>query len=192
MKTTKVINLFSGPGVGKSTLAAELFFLMKKRHMDVELVREYIKDWVWDGRKPNKYDQIYILGKQSRKESLFYNKIDYVVTDSPMLLGPFYEQRNIGRSITLPSVLEFIKFAEENGVKYYNYLLERITPFNPKGRYQTEKEAKEIDVELKSWLHTINMPIRNVFVNSEERAGYVLSYLQADGSDFEGKTTDQD
>ena len=63
-----------------------------------------------------------------------------------------------------------MKLAEENGVKYYNYFLERTTPFNPKGRYETEKEAKEIDVKLKNWLHNINMPTITVCRPHEDSA----------------------
>ena len=44
----KVINLFGGPGCGKSTTAADLFARMKLRGLSVELVTEYAKDVVWD------------------------------------------------------------------------------------------------------------------------------------------------
>jgi len=40
---TKVINLFAGPGAGKSTTAAGLFAEMKRANVDVELVTEYVK-----------------------------------------------------------------------------------------------------------------------------------------------------
>jgi len=44
----KVINLFGGPGCGKSTAAAGLFHLMKSNHMSVELVNEFAKEIVWE------------------------------------------------------------------------------------------------------------------------------------------------
>ena len=47
MKTV-VINLFGGPGCGKSTIAAELFAILKKQGYEVELVTEYAKDKVWE------------------------------------------------------------------------------------------------------------------------------------------------
>ena len=42
MKTTAIINLWAGPGAGKSTLAAELFAAIKKTRRDLscELVAE--------------------------------------------------------------------------------------------------------------------------------------------------------
>ncbi len=39
--------MFGGPGTGKSTSAAGLFFKMKLAQMEVELVTEYAKDLVW-------------------------------------------------------------------------------------------------------------------------------------------------
>jgi ATP:corrinoid adenosyltransferase len=46
----KVINLWAGPGAGKSTTASGLFYLMKTADMQVELVTEYAKDMTWEGR----------------------------------------------------------------------------------------------------------------------------------------------
>ena len=45
-----VINLYGGPGTGKSTTAAHVFALLKQRDVNAELVREYAKDIVWEGR----------------------------------------------------------------------------------------------------------------------------------------------
>ena len=65
----KVINLFGGPGVGKSTTASGLFYEMKKARLEVELVTEYAKDAVWEGRTSLLDDQIYIFAKQQRRIS---------------------------------------------------------------------------------------------------------------------------
>ncbi len=46
----KVINLWAGPGAGKSTTAAGLFNLMKIRGYNVELVTEFAKEMVYEGR----------------------------------------------------------------------------------------------------------------------------------------------
>lgn len=43
----KVINLFGGAGIGKSTFAASLFAHMKQLHLNVELVQEYAKHLVY-------------------------------------------------------------------------------------------------------------------------------------------------
>ena len=53
---TQIISLHSGPGTGKSTSAAQLFAELKQRHCSVELVREYVKKWAWEGRKISGFD----------------------------------------------------------------------------------------------------------------------------------------
>lgn len=151
-KHTKVINLFGGPGVGKSTTAAELFYNIKKRHLKAELVREYVKDWAWEHRKVGQYDQIYIAGKQCRRESMLYGKVDIIVTDSPILLSPFYQDYYSHIDIVKPSILKFIDYAKTTGIKYYNYYLKRETKYDAEGRYETEEQAKELDRSLQKWL----------------------------------------
>ena len=43
-----IINFFGGPGIGKSTQSADLFSVMKKHHMDVELTFEFPKIIAWE------------------------------------------------------------------------------------------------------------------------------------------------
>lgn len=186
MKQTKVINFFAGSGAGKSTAAAALFAEMKMMGLDVELVREYVKDWAWTGRKIGPYDQLYIFGKQAHSEAEKYNILGYIVTDSPYLLGPFYEEYHTGEIITRPSALAFMKYAEAHGVSYYNFFLERTKPFNPNGRYETEDQARKIDVQLKNWLHTMNIPFTTVSVSDRERTGYILSSLGLTAAEAQG------
>ena len=91
MKTT-VINIYGAPGAGKSTLAAEIYAELNKRGESVELVREVAKEYAWTGRLPNTFEQIYITTEQMLKETALYGKVKYVVTDSPIELGDFYNQ----------------------------------------------------------------------------------------------------
>lgn len=66
-RKTTIINLYGGHGSGKSTSAAYYYYVMKKDGLNVELVRQYVKDWAWEGRKITTNDQIYFLGKQVRR-----------------------------------------------------------------------------------------------------------------------------
>jgi hypothetical protein len=40
---TVVVNLFGGPGTGKSTTASGVFYHLKRDNRNVELVQEYAK-----------------------------------------------------------------------------------------------------------------------------------------------------
>ena len=143
-----MINLFGGPGVGKSTLAAKLFHDLGLRGFSCEIVREYVKEWAWNKSKIGPFDQFYIAAKQSKLESSLYNKVEVLITDSPTLLGCFYEEFNHGNSIALPAVKLLMKRAEGHGMTYHNYIIERTLAYNQAGRYESENIALQLDQQL--------------------------------------------
>lgn len=58
------INLYAGPGAGKSTTAAMQFAKLKIAGHSIELVSEYVKAWAIAKRQVVGFDQIYLMGKQ--------------------------------------------------------------------------------------------------------------------------------
>lgn len=48
MQTKRIICLYGGPGTGKSTTCAGLFYKLKIEGYNCEMNREYIKEWVWE------------------------------------------------------------------------------------------------------------------------------------------------
>lgn len=143
-----IINLYGGPGTGKSTSAAYLYYLLKSQGKNVELVREYVKDWAWEGRIISAYDQFYMMGKQIRRESMLYGKVDYIVTDSPVLLSVYYTQTfhpgPIARG-TREAALAFYEHGANQDHKHVHVMLNRSKEYNPAGRYQSEEESRQID-----------------------------------------------
>lgn len=162
MMKTKIINLYGGPGTGKSTSAAYLYHQLKIRHINAELVREYVKEWAWDNRKISMYDQIYFLGKQSRKESMLYGKVDWIVTDCPVFMGAFYAQQYCSVSVSegiRAATLAYYRQAAEDGFEHYHVLLERNVPYQAEGRYQTESQALDMDKDLSRLLSNLKIPV---------------------------------
>ena len=153
----KVINLFAAPGTGKSTTAAGLFFLMKHAGFKVELVTEYAKQMVWDERHNIFTDQLYITAKQNRCLERLRGKVDYAITDSPLLLALIYKPDSY-----YPSFLNLLKelwFSYDN----MNFLLHRVKPYHKLGRNQTEAESDDIQKKLAlmltmSMLHYVDVP----------------------------------
>ena len=109
-------------------MAALLFAHMKMQGLHVELVREYVKLWAWSGKQVRPTDQIYLLGKQSAYESLLYGKVDYIVTDSPvMLAGAYAEWHNgeAGSYVTAAANSYYNVSASDGTVRYLDYVLHR-------------------------------------------------------------------
>ena len=150
---TTVISLLGGPGVLKSTTAAELYAKMKRKHMKVELVREVAKDYAWAGHKIGPFEQISILGEQIKRESSLYGKVDYIVTDSPVMLGAFYFEHNHKEIFMTKMVNEYYKFSRRNNVKFKNYLLPRVVKYQQDGRFENEVQAKHIDQSIEDYLN---------------------------------------
>lgn len=148
-----VINLYGGPGTGKSTIAAGIFSALKLKGINVELVTEYAKDKVWDKHEAILDNQIYIFAKQYHRLHRLRDQVDVVITDSPILLSSIYNKDRTALGTKLDElVLEAYKSFDN-----INYFLTRIREYNPKGRVQTEDEAKEVDIKVKELLNNLNM-----------------------------------
>lgn len=168
---TTIINLYGGPGTGKSTSAAFLYYLLKADNKNVELVREYVKDWAWEGRKISTYDQIYFLGKQVRRESMLYGKVDYIVTDSPVMMNLYYAQKYCTHTLAegvRSASLSFYRQAKEDGHHHIHIFLKRTKPYIAEGRYQTEAEAREIDDGIKRVLIDLKIPTIDLTTDEDQ------------------------
>jgi adenylate kinase family enzyme len=137
-----VINLFAGPGVGKSTTAARIFAELKLLGVNCEMALEFAKDKVWEESFKTMDDQIYIFGKQFHKIWRLKDKVDVIICDSPLPISIVYDKENSQAFHTL-IMEQFNKFTN------FNYLLERGSEYQTEGRLQTEEEAKEVDETVK-------------------------------------------
>lgn len=151
--STKIINIFGEPSVGKSTTSAGLFFLMKHKGMNVELVSEFAKQLVWSGRKETLEDQLYVTAKQNHKLEMLNGKVDFVISDSPLFLGILYSRRYK----RMPSFHHLIKDLF-NSYDNLNILLKRAKPYKQAGRIQTEQEAVKVRKRLIEMLDLYKIP----------------------------------
>jgi len=149
---TKVINLLGGSGCGKTTVAAGLFYEMKRNGVSCEFVQEFVKTWVYQDKVIVHADQKTILEEQYKRESVLYGKVEYIITDSPFILSPIYEKFNYELNETEDGAIQLLKNAKEQGVSHINFLLNRTIPFDHYGRYEDEETAKKIDVAVKDFL----------------------------------------
>lgn len=148
---TLVVNLLGGPGANKSTAAAGIFNALKYDGVNCELAAEFAKDLTWEERQETLKDQIYVFGKQYHRIFRLLNKVDVIITDSPILLTPIYDSKN-------RELLKQLVLTEHDSWWTYNVFLKRSKKYNPKGRNQTEDEAKQIDRVVLDFLTENNLP----------------------------------
>ena len=87
---SKLINLFGGPGIGKSSIAAGIFYKLKKQHISCNNPYEFPKTLAWDNNIPAIKDQLYVFANQHRGIAQSYGKVDYIIIDSPILFSKIY------------------------------------------------------------------------------------------------------
>ncbi len=171
---TTVVNLIAGSGVGKSTTAAGLFYHLKLKGISSELVQEYVKSMAWSGHKIEPLDQITIVGEQAKREKILYNKVDYVVTDSPLLLGGIYDEFYNKDNSSSISALNFIR---KSKIAHKYFVLQRNKPFVKEGRFEDEATAKQIDEFVIKKLTEWEIPYTMVSCEDEKRVETIMKEL---------------
>lgn len=86
---TIVINAFGGPGAGKTTACLDITSMLRKRGFVAEYVPEYAKELVWDKNfemlDGSEKNQKNILKEQQKRMDRLMGKVDFIVTDAPLL-----------------------------------------------------------------------------------------------------------
>ena len=155
-KNTIVINAFAGPGAGKTTSCLEIAEKLKKQGFVTEYVQEYAKDLVYDNNLTmldGHYEhQFAILNEQMKRINRLYGKVDFIVTDSPILLNNTYlnEDKNTEVYSAYSDSVNKLYGLYNN----FNYFVERDTSvFEKEGRIHNLEQSIAIDNELKNMLH---------------------------------------
>lgn len=147
-----VVNLFGGPGCGKSSTMAGVFAELKWRGRTVEMASEWVKQKVWGGHTKVLEDQVYIFGKQSHIiHDLTVGKVEAIITDAPLLLSVGYGK------MESPEFHQLVLEAFQRS-RNLNIFLNRIKPYDPNGRMQTEEEAQDLDRDFKKLLERYSFP----------------------------------
>lgn len=157
---TVLINLFGGPGVGKSTLALGLGYHLKLQGKEAAVIIEEAKPWALRGDPIDGRAQLEIASRQYAAESRYYGLVDYIITDSPMELQAFYFWMRTGWDCYKDLV---IGLERHKDVVIRNLWVERMVMYVGTGRFQTDSEARDVDDRMFLFLNYLDLhPIANL------------------------------
>lgn len=174
----KVINLFGAPGVGKSTIAAGLFYLMKARGYSVEHITEYAKYLVLTKRDNQlKNEQLYLFTKQHHKQHILRGEYEWGITDSPLMLCAYYAPRVTTPSLFYPMVKQYTETFTNINVFLTRNLENNTTTFEEKGRLHNREQSAEIQQQQMAFLNDLEIPYRTLAIGGEDTAERLLKLV---------------
>lgn len=173
-KIPYVINIFGGPGSGKSTLALELTAILKKMGYNADYVPEVAKDFVYAGKVDflkgeTTLAQMQLLNMQKKRiDRCIKGKVDYIITDSPLLLNlAYYTGNNSSEKVRNT----YRKYVKDTFLKYNNvnmFLLRDVSSYQTSGRVQSYQEALEKDEIIKDILDYSGVKTIDIWRNSAD------------------------
>lgn len=172
---TLVVNLYGGPGTGKSTNSALTFGKLKEAGISCELAHEFAKELTWEERHHALMFQPYVMGKQMWRVTRLFGKVQVIVTDSPILLGIIY-------GFDLPaSWWDFLYYVHHN-MDTLDIFLRRDTKIHPyveAGRNQSVDQAMELDKKIWHMLcqHSVSFEAIDV-MRGEETAELITERVK--------------
>lgn len=139
---------------------------------EVELVEEFAKKLVYDGAHELMENEMYILAEQDRRLRRLVGKVDYVLSDAPLLKSAAYVRGVYSSTAYVDHIYRL--FDEYNN---YNVFVHRAHPYVTLGRVQTEPEAENIDAVLKGLLLQRNIPLHLEVAGDKDAPKRVMENL---------------
>ena len=175
MRKTVIVNLYGAPGAGKSTGSAYIFGQLKMNNISVELVREFVKDKIYEKSEGVFNDQVYILGKQHFRQTNVKGNVDVIITDCPLIIQAYYTDKYKFPYADELRQLVLKLYSLENNV---NYFVNRDKPYNPDGRFQTEADSDSISGNLKEYLDNLGVEYKEINGNITDYDSVVADIIK--------------
>lgn len=175
MRKTVIVNLYGAPGAGKSTGSAYIFGQLKMNNISVELVREFVKDKIYEKSEGVFNDQVYILGKQHFRQTNVRGNVDVIITDCPLIIQAYYTDKYKFPYADELRQLVLKLYSLENNI---NYFVNRDKPYNPDGRFQTEADSDSISGNLKEYLDNLGVEYKEINGNITDYDSVVADIIK--------------
>lgn len=149
-----IVNLFGGPGAGKTTLAYYLAYRFKQVGFRAELVGEAAREIIYDRNNPKESgtaaqlidNQLLISGLQAERiKRLERHGIEVAIADSPLKMGLLYVKEHDMRGALQAAIEAFNKNCQHQ----INVFVQR-TPgkYDKESRAQSEEQAMQLDKDI--------------------------------------------
>lgn len=130
---------------------------MKKKDIKVEFTSEYAKELTFGKDYTKLSDQLLILGEQHHRSFRLNGQVDYIIHDSPFIMGVVYilDDPHLPKDLYIQLVLAIF-----NSYENLNIFIERDVEniqYQEYGRRQTLEEAIQKDNEIKALLDDNNI-----------------------------------
>lgn len=154
MGSALVVNLFGGPGSGKTAMAARIFGELKCMGIEAACPEEHAKLAIWSGRPWLLDHQVIIVGKTWETMVNLCDKVEVIIIDSPILLGSVYAGDREPESFH--SLVRDLHMRQPR----VNLLVKRdfSRPYDPQNRREDADAAVQIDAKVAAALDLIGEP----------------------------------
>lgn len=170
-RKTLFVNLFAGPGAGKTTASAGLYFYLKMQNEKVRLLQEFPKDLIDREDKRTLSFQPYILAQHYYNQYIMDGKYDIVITDSPLILSSIFKTPGCTEHFD-DVVLE--QFNQFDNINFYLNRIPEAT-YDDSERRESYQESLHKDKELKQLLSDKSIPYTEIEVASD--ATYIFEMI---------------
>lgn len=146
---------------------------LKTMGYSTEYVSEYAKDAIWHERRDlfdNPENQFFIGANQFYRMNSLIDKVDYIVTDSPLLLSTIYNNSEmLGNKYN-----EFIYDLYLKKFDGINFLVDRrLFDYDRNGRNESSEESVEIYDKIKMLLNKLHIKYNYI---EGSRSGYEVAF----------------
>jgi len=179
-------------------LATELFSKLKRKGYNCEYVDEYAKHIVYENNSCRLNNQLLVFSNQYFSMDVIRDKVNVIVTDSPLFLSIFYNRENgAPQHLKVPDRLlkELVMYCHST-FDNLNYFLTRNHEYKKEGRYQTESEAKVQEGKLVGLIEEMGLDCKfmkstddcaeHILQDVEKRAQFYMG-LEKGGMEIERK-----
>ena len=180
-KKTVILNLFGSNRIKKSLTMSKLYLALKGLGYSVETVQESSKEFLFQKGHIELLDQLDIISSLTKKEKRYYENVDFVIMESPILVSPFWEKHFTGYETTWSIADQFTRIAaNEYNIEYINLFLRlnKVSKSNLSSRNDiSEDDVKSIHKKLQNWMHEKEIAYHFIDAKDDDRVDVILNHL---------------